>query len=53
VGEDVEMLSDAGPATQGKGKGKGSAVKEEEEEEGTVLVRRDVALMFFFFLTFH
>jgi hypothetical protein len=48
VGEDVEMLSDAGPATQGKG-----SVVKEEEEEGAVLVRRDVALVFFFLLTFH
>jgi hypothetical protein len=43
VGEDVEMLSDAGPATQGKGKGKGSAVKKEEAE--SVLVCRDVFLV--------
>jgi hypothetical protein len=52
VGEDVEMLSDAGPATQGKGKGKGSAVKEEEKEEGAVLVRCG-AVFVFFLLTFH
>jgi hypothetical protein len=45
VGEDVEMLSDAGPATQGEG----SAVKKEKEE--SVLVHRDVALSVLFLLT--
>jgi hypothetical protein len=49
VGEDVEMLSDAGPARQGKGKGKGSAVKKEKEE--SVLVCRDAALSVLFLLT--
>jgi hypothetical protein len=49
VGEDVEMLSDAGPAMQGKGKGKASVVKKEEAE--SVLVRHDVVLLTLLLLT--
>jgi hypothetical protein len=52
VGEDVEMRSDAGPATQGKGKGKGCELKEEAEERSAVLVRRNVTSLSLFLLTF-
>jgi type IV secretory pathway VirB10-like protein len=52
VGEDVDMLSDAGLATQGKGQGKGSAVKEVELKENPFLVRR-YALFVLSLLTFH
>jgi type IV secretory pathway VirB10-like protein len=52
VGEDVDMLNDAGLATQGKGQGKGSAVKEVELKENPFLVRR-YAIFVLSLLTFH
>ena len=52
VGEDVDMLSDAGLTTQGKGQGKGSAVKDVELKENPFLVRR-YAVFVLSLLTFH